>query len=97
MLHQLRTVGAGIAVLALCFLLASSSWQFLLLGFAIASIAWAIWSWSAQLRPEQPAPPKPLQFEQRTRRGRRTVAREVPSPNLYSFPQEWDHMQGTSY
>lgn len=95
MLHQLRTIGAGIAVLALCFLLASSSWQCLLLGFAIASIAWACWSWSAQLRPEPPAAPKPLEFEQRPRRSRRT--RREESANIYSFPgQEWD-MQGTSY
>ena len=90
MLHQLRTVGAGIAVLALCFMLASLSWQFLLLGFATASIVWACWSWSAQLRPEQPASPKPLEFQPRRRRRRE-------AGSVYSFPaQDWD-VQSTSY
>jgi hypothetical protein len=93
MLYQLRTIGAGVAVLALCFLLASSSWQFLLLGFAIASIVWAFWSWSAQLRAEQPVQPKPLEFtdERRRRRQRRDPA------TVYSFPShDWD-VQSTSY
>lgn len=92
MLHQLRTVGAGLAVLALCFMLASLSWQFLLLGFATASAFWAFWSWSAQLRPQQPEPPMPLQFELReSRRGRRRRAAEEQPANLYSFPTtEWD-------
>lgn len=49
MLCQLRTIGAGIAVLALCLMLASLSWQFVLLGFALASIAWACWSCSVQI------------------------------------------------
>jgi hypothetical protein len=87
MLYQLRTIGAGVAVVALCFLLASSSWQFLLLGFAIASIVWAFWSWSAQLRPEKPAQPTPLEFGEPRRRRRQ---RRDPA-NVYSFPaNEWD-------
>ena len=49
MLCQLRTFGAGIAVLALCLMLASLSWQFVLLGFALASVAWACWSCSVQI------------------------------------------------
>jgi hypothetical protein len=88
MLSQLRTVGAGIAVLALCFTLASLSWQYLLLGFATASIAWAIWSWSAQLSAPSEKTSSPVPFERRRR-----VRRE----NLYDFPaQDWGS-QSTGY
>lgn len=81
MLCQVRTIGAGIGVLAVCFMLASLSWQNLLLGFALASIAWAGWSCSVQLRPrknDKQLPP-PLEFDP-TRR------RRDPSGNIYSFP-----------
>lgn len=90
MFCQLRTVGAGIGVLATCFMLASLSWQFLLLGFALASIAWAIWSCALQLRP---APPKvklapPAKFDRR--RARRPE-------NVLGFPpQEWGNQSITN-
>jgi hypothetical protein len=98
MLQQLRTIGAGIAVLTICFALSSLKWQFLLLGFAFASIAWAIRSWSAQLNAEKPKPlASTLEFSQRAttspRRRRRTG--EMPRPNVYSFPNaEWEANAG---
>lgn len=99
MLQQLRTIGAGIAVLTICYALSSLKWQFLLLGIAFASIAWAVRSWSAQLNPEKRAPlAKTLDFTPRTtgtprRRSRRTE--EMPRPNVYSFPNaEWEANAG---
>ena len=99
MLQQLRTFGAGIAVLTICYALSSLKWQFLLLGFAIASIAWAVRSWSAQLNSDKRKPTaQPLEFSQRmtpaVRRRRRTG--EVARPNVYSFPNsaEWEANAG---
>jgi hypothetical protein len=83
MLCQLRTIGACIGVLAICFMLASLSWQYVLVGFALASIAWAFWSCSNQLQPrkrDQQLPP-PAVFDA----GRR---RRQTSPNVYSFPNQ---------
>ena len=87
MLCQVRTIGAGIGVLAVCFMLASLSWQYVLLGFALSSIAWACWSASNQLRPRKREQqlPQPLAFDPQRRR--------LESPdNVYSFPsQEWSN------
>jgi hypothetical protein len=98
MLQQLRTIGAGIAVLTICYALSSLKWQFLLLGFAFASIAWAVRSWSAQLSSDSRKPTaQPLEFGERQnpaqRRRRRTG--EVARPNVYSFPNaEWEANAG---
>lgn len=90
MAFQLRTFGAGVAVLALCFMLACLSWQFLLLGFATASIAWAFWSWSSQLNPPREQPrEKPAQFE-RKRRQRRADVVQFPA-------QDWGNRSSTGY
>lgn len=100
MLCQLRTVGAGIAVLALCFILASLSWQFLLLGFAFASVAWACWSCSKQInsavhgdrRQVRPFPAddaETLDFGPPRRRRTRG--------NVYAFPGSDASGQTTSY
>jgi hypothetical protein len=103
MLCQLRTVGAGIAVLALCFMLASLSWQFLLLSFALASVAWACWSCSVQInqavRGDQPSRRQrpldefgevapPADFGPRRRRVR---------GNIYAFPGSDVSNQGSGY
>jgi hypothetical protein len=85
MLCQLRTIGAGIGVLAICFMLASLSWQYLLLGFALASIAWACWSCAHQLRPRK-------REEQLTAPAAFNPARRRASApdNVYDFPgKEW--------
>ncbi len=100
MLCQLRTIGAGIAVLALCFMLASLSSQFLLLGFALASIGWACWSCSKQFsqsaRRELPRRQRDEQFDS---------AQMVPFPtrrrrtrdNLLAFPSSEVSGHGTSF
>ena len=98
MLCMLRTIGAGVAVLALCFLLASMSWQFLLIGFAFASVAWACWSCSVQLtdsgslrKSSVAAKPKalaPLPFNSPSR---------GPRANIYVFPASESGSQGRSY
>jgi len=85
MLCQVRTIGVGIGVLAVCFMLASLSWQYVLLGFALASIAWACWSCARQLRPRkrETQMTSPLTFDATRRR------RAAPD-NVCSFPaQEW--------
>ena len=89
MLCQLRTIGAGVGALAICLMLSSLSWQFVLTGFAVASIAWAFWSWSNQLNPPKPAPRKnAVAFERRPRANRE---------NVYAFPaHEWNN-QGSGY
>ena len=50
MLCRLGTIGAGIGVLSVCLALTSLSWQFVLVGFALASIAWTVWSCGLQLK-----------------------------------------------
>ena len=89
MLCQLRTIGAGVGALAICLMLSSLSWQFVLAGFAVASIGWAFWSWSVQLSPPKVAPRKnAIAFQPR---------RRVNRQNLYSFPaQDWNN-QGSGY
>lgn len=79
MLCQFRTIGAGIGVLAVCFMLASLSWQYVLLGFAIAGISWALWSCSVQLK-ENDNTPRPRNVQAFERRQRRSRA------NVYNFP-----------
>ncbi len=85
MLFTLRTIGAGVGVLALCFAMASLSWQYLLLGFALASVAWACYSCSNQLRPRKRDPQQMAQtlaFDGQRRR-------RLQPDNVYAFPPEW--------
>jgi len=46
---QSRTFGAGVAVTAVCFLLASVTWQYVLIFFLLAGIGWSAWSWLSEL------------------------------------------------
>jgi hypothetical protein len=103
MLCQLRTVGAGVAVLALCFMLASLSWQFLLLGFAFASVAWACWSCSIQInqavRGDQPGRrPRPIDaFENMAPPSEFGPRQRRTRGNIYAFPGSEIGNQGSSY
>jgi len=79
MVRHLRTIGAAVGLTAVCFMLASLSWQWVLLGFALASIAWALWSASVQLSDHRPRPNNVQSFRPHARRPRTTK-------NVYSFP-----------
>lgn len=84
MLCQFRTIGSGVGVLAVCFMLASLSWQFLLLGFALASVIWAVWSWTTQFAHAQPRG-KDASVEPFVRRGS-----GLRGQNVYRFPaRDW--------
>lgn len=45
---RVRFFGAGVAVSALCFLLASMTWQYVLGLFVLAGVGWGFWSWLAE-------------------------------------------------
>jgi hypothetical protein len=45
---RFRFFGAGVAVSALCFLLASMTWQYVLGLFVLAGVGWGFWSWLAE-------------------------------------------------
>lgn len=50
---RVRFFGAGVAVSALCFLLASMTWQYVLGLFVLASVGWGFWSWVAELEKDR--------------------------------------------
>jgi type IV secretory pathway TrbD component len=83
MLCWLRSIGVCAGVLAICVMLASLSWQLVLYGIALASLAWAVFSLSKQLRPrrQEPKMTTPVSFNVSRRRPR-------SSSRVYSFPSE---------
>ncbi len=84
MLCQFRTIGAGVGILTICLMLACLSWQFILLGFALSSVCWAVWSWTMQSGQTQARGRRAsvAPFERRST-GRR-------AENVYRFPtRDW--------
>ena len=77
MLCHFRTLGAVIGVAGVCFMIATFSWQHVLVGFALAGITWALWSWSAQLNEDKTRVQNIEAFERKRRRG---------SADVYAFP-----------
>lgn len=80
-----RTAFAGIGALVVCLAMASLKWQFLLLGFAFASVFWGVRSCSSQAKrkPQRlPLVQEPLYYSRRHR--------SVHENNILSFPMtEW--------
>jgi hypothetical protein len=81
MLCRLGTIGAGIGVLSVCLALTSLSWQYVLLGFALASIVWTIWSCGTQIRQHQDnarQDKRPVSIENRRRRAMQNLVGFAP-------------------
>lgn len=74
---HLYTVGALFGVLAICAVLYTASWQLVLLGFAAASISYAIYSWNRDSRKWAPPKDNVISTEGRFPRGRRDNVYEL--------------------
>lgn len=76
---HLYTVGAIFGVLAICAMLYTASWQFVLLGFAAAGIFWALYSFHRDSRKWNPTKDNVISTEGRFPRAQRDNVYELPS------------------
>ena len=75
---RLRFFGAGVAVSALCILLASMTWLYVLGLFVLAGIGWGLWSWLSELEKERERA-RAERAERKASMGR-PGTKEIPEP-----------------
>lgn len=96
---RFRFFGAGVAVTALCCLLASMTWQYVLGLFVLAGVGCGVWSWLSESGRE-----RERWLNERKARRERMSAPPAKAPadqsmirtdNVYQFPvRDWSRTAG---
>gem|GEM_PF-3525575 len=93
MTSRARFFVAGVAVSAVCFLLASMTWQYVLGLFMLAGVGWGVWLWLAELEREQQRAREARCRRRRLASGKRAPwnrQEEESADNVYQLPlRDW--------